>query len=182
VLNSIVKCWASLFSPQSLLYLLKMRKLGVQITPEELGMAVVVQKMVDSKISGVLFTVNILNNNETQIFINSAWGLCEVVANNICQPDTVIVNKNTLKIEDYTLGKKERQCINNPHGNGTKVIETNLELRQTPSLSRKKVKKLSEIALNIEKEFNKPQDIEWTIDRNKKLYILQTRPITTLEK
>lgn len=182
ILDSIVECWASFFSPQSLLYLLKMRKMGINISPQNLGMAVIVQKMVASKISGVLFTVDVLNNNEHQILINSAWGLCEVVVSNICQPDTIIVNKKTLKIEDYTIGKKERQCIKDPNKKGTKVIETHLELKNKPSMTPKQVNKLSKVALHIEDKFNKPQDIEWTIDQKNKLYILQSRPITTFRK
>jgi pyruvate,water dikinase len=182
ILESIVKCWASLFSPQSLLYLLKMRESGLNIPLQDLGMAVVIQKMVPSKISGILFTVDVLNNNEHQVLINSTWGLCEVVANNICQPDRIIVNKNNFKIKEYTIGKKERQCIMDPNNKGTKVVDTPLDLKNKPSLTHKQVKKLINVALQIEEKFRKPQDIEWTIDIKNNLYILQSRPITTFKK
>ena len=94
VLQSVKNCWTSLFSPQALLYLLQMKKRGINFSLLDVQMAVIIQKMIDSQISGVLFTANVINNNENEMLVNSTWGLGETIANNTIIPDTFILNKN----------------------------------------------------------------------------------------
>ncbi|MHA1525704.1 MAG: PEP/pyruvate-binding domain-containing protein [Promethearchaeota archaeon] len=98
LLISLKNCWASLFSPGALLYLLQMKKQGVLDSLINIRMAVVVQKMVESEISGVLFTVNVMTNNDNEMLINSTWGLGETIADNKINPDMIIINSLTRKI------------------------------------------------------------------------------------
>ncbi len=180
LVQSIKNCFASLFSPQSLLYYLQMKKKSFDFSLFDLQMAVIIQEMVDSKISGVLFTVNVINNNRNQMMINSNYGLGETVTNNTANADTFILNKEKFGIVKKIIGKKEKMSVKNPEGPRTIIIDTDPELRTTYSLNEDKLRQLYDLGIRIEKAFNSPQDIEWAYE-NDKLYTLQTRPITTLK-
>jgi pyruvate,water dikinase len=180
LIDSIKKCWASLFSPQALFYILKMREKGLLISLKDVKMAVIIQEMINSQISGVLFTSNVLNNDTTQMMINSTWGLGETIANNSVNPDLIILNKKRFKIIKTMIGRKEKQSIQNPKGSYTVIIDTNLTNNSVCSLNKQQIRQLYDIGLNIENIFNCPQDIEWAIENNE-IYLLQTRPITTVK-
>ena len=180
LLVSLKNCWASLFSPGALLYLLQMKKKGVLDSLINIRMAVVVQKMVESEISGVLFTVNVMTNNDNEMLINSTWGLGETIADNIINPDMIIINKENYNISNIVIGEKEKRSIRNPEGTpDTILIENELESRNICSLNETQLFQLCLLGKKIEIIFQCPQDIEWAIE-NEKIYILQTRPITTL--
>ena len=142
-------------------------------------MAVIVQKMINSKISGVLFTINVVNNEKNQMLINSTWGLGETIATNSVIPDTSILRKNKFKIIKRIVGKKEKISIQNPEGLGTKIFETDPQIIKIFTLNKKQLRYLHNLGLKIESAFQCPQDIEWAIE-NDIIFILQTRPITTL--
>jgi pyruvate,water dikinase len=179
VLFSVKNCWASLFSPQALSYFLQMRKKGRAYSLSDIRMAVIVQKMIDSRISGVLFTANVLNNKKDQIMINSTWGLGETIANNSVIPDMIILEKNRFKILRTTLGKKEKTSIKSPIGSHTVMVDTDPKLRAKLSLNENQLRGLHELGLRLENALNSPQDIEWAIEDDT-IYVLQSRPITTL--
>lgn len=181
ILTSLKKCWVSLFSPRAMLYLLQMKKMGIDLSIDNVQMAVVVQKMVNSQISGVLFTINVVNNEENQMMINSTWGLGETIASNSVNPDTIIINKDKFEIIKSIIGKKERKAIQNPESSGVILIETDEQSGMVCSLTDNQLRQLQNLGLKIEKAFKCPQDIEWAIE-NDKIYILQSRPITTLKK
>ncbi len=180
ILLSLKNCWSSLFSPQALLYLLQMKKKEIYLSLLDINMAVIVQKMINSEVSGVLFSVNVINNNEAQMLINSAWGLGETITDNSIIPDMIILSKNKFEIIKYDIGKKEKKSIQNPNGSGTILIENEPKYRGARSLKDKQIHQLYDLGLKLEKEFNYPQDIEWAI-QNDVIYVLQTRPITTLK-
>ena len=180
LLISLKNCWASLFSPGALLYLLQMKKQGVLDSLITIKMAVVVQKMVESEISGVLFTVNVMTNNDNEMLINSTWGLGETIADNKINPDMIIINKENYNISNIVIGEKEKRSMRNPEGTpDTLLIENELESRNICSLNETQLFQLCLLGEKIENIFQCPQDIEWAIE-NEKIYILQTRPITTL--
>jgi pyruvate,water dikinase len=143
-------------------------------------MAVVIQKMVNADISGVLFTANVINNNWDELMINSTWGLGETIANNTIIPDMFILHKKKFEILKCVIGTKEKKSIRNPEGPHTILIDTETNDRKSCSLNEKQLKKLYNLALKLENVFNFPQDIEWAIE-NDILYTLQSRPITTLK-
>ncbi|MHA1489604.1 MAG: PEP/pyruvate-binding domain-containing protein [Promethearchaeota archaeon] len=181
ILKSLKNCWASLYSPRAMLYLLQMRKKGIDISFLDIHMAIVVQKMVNSHISGVLFTTNVINNDENQMLINSSWGLGETIADNSIIPDTIVIKKNKFELIKRIIGKKEKKSIQNPKGSHTIRVETKPKSRTVCSLNEKHIRQLHELGLKIEDAFNFPQDIEWAIENND-LFVLQSRPITTLRK
>lgn len=177
IINAIKKCWGSLFTPQALLYLIKMTK-GVKKLPK-LEMAVIIQHMIISDRAGVLFTANVINNDLTQMLINSNWGLCESVTSNSAIPDMIILDKNKFKIQKMVVGKKEARCIKHPNDSSTITVKNDPELSNSPSLDEFQVQRLYHLGVKIERIFGSPQDIEWAIE-NDTIYVLQSRPITTL--
>jgi len=181
IISSIKLCWASLFSPQILLYLLQLNKRGFNIAPLNLEMAILVQRMLKPQVSGVLFTVNVINNNKDQMMINSTWGLGETITNNTIIPDLIIVKKSNCDVMKITIGEKEKTSIANPKGDSTLLINTEKKFQEKCSLNSSQLRQLHKMALKLEDLFNHPQDIEWAIENNS-LYILQSRPITTLSK
>ena len=180
ILHSLKKCWASLFTPQALLYFLQMKKKGYDVALDKLKMAVIVQKMINSEISGVLFTINVLNDRKNEMMINSTWGLGETITTGSIIPDLIIIKKNQFEILKKVIGEKKKKSIANPNGSYTILVNTESNLRAICSLNEKQIYDLYKLGLKLEKEFNQPQDIEWAIEKNL-IYILQSRPITTLK-
>ena len=181
ILISIRNCWISMYSPQALLYLLQMKKTHNLLSLCDLEMAVIIQQMVSSEVSGVLFTANILNNDWNQMLINSNWGLGESIANNLVIPDLIILNKENFNIIKNKIGKKEKKSIPNPRGISTILIETEQEFREKCSLNESQIHQLYNLGLQLERALDYPQDIEWAIE-NDVLYTIQSRDITTLRK
>ncbi len=181
ILESLKNCWISLFSPRALLYILQTRKYNKEISLIDLKMAVIIQKMVCSQISGVLFTANVLNNSQNQMLINSTWGLGDTITNGTIIPDLIVLNKEPFNIIKNVIGKKEKKSIPNPYGCSTILIETEQELRDKCSLNDSQLRNLYDLGLKLEHGFHYPLDIEWAIE-NKILYTLQCRSITTLRK
>ena len=181
IISSIKMCWASLFSPQILLYLIQLNKRGFNITPMNLEMAIIVQRMLKPQVSGVLFTANVINNNKDQMMINSTWGLGETITNNTIIPDLIIIKKDGFDVIKLTIGKKEKTSIANPKDDSTILIDTERKYREICSLNSSQLMQIHNLGLKLEALFNYPQDIEWAIENNT-LYILQSRPITTLLK
>ncbi len=180
VIKSIKECWASLFSPGAMLYLLQMRKKGIELSLLDIEMAVVVQEMINSHISSTLFTVNVLNNDKNSIYIISTWGLGETLANNIIVPDTIIVDKTNFEIIKLDIGEKEKKSIQNPEGSGTILVENEPNSRLICSLNEDQICQICKVGLKIENALEFPQDIELSIEKDI-IYVLQARPITTLK-
>jgi pyruvate,water dikinase len=180
IYKSIKKCWASLFSPQALLYLFQIKQTDLFLNLQGLKMAVIIQKMVNSSVSGVLFTSNVITNDNNQMMINSTWGLGETIANNTVIPDMFIINKKKFEIVEKVLGEKEKTAIQNPLGSLTTLIDTDPSLRKKFSLTEKQISDLYYLGLKLEDIFKCPQDIEWAIEDDIS-YILQSRPITTID-
>ena len=158
-----------------------MRKNNIKISVNNLQMAVIIQKMVKSQVSGVSFTANVINNVMDEMLINSTWGLGETITSNLIIPDLIILNKKKFNIIKYIIGEKEKTSILNPEGSSTILIPTEQKNKNVSSLNESQLIKLYKLGLKLEECFNYPQDIEWAIEDDK-IYILQSRPITTLRK
>lgn len=124
------------------------------IPSDKQKVAVVVQAMVDSQMAGVMFSVNPVTSNKNQIVLEACFGLGEALVQGQVTPDNFIIDKKSLQI-----------------------IEKNINLN---TLSDKQVIDLAKLAIRIENHYHFPQDIEWAIDPNNEIFILQSRPITTL--
>lgn len=172
VLEHVQKCWASLWIPRSIAY---RQKNG--FAHEQVALSVVVQAMVQSEKSGVLFTVNPLTGSADEMMVNASYGLGESIVSGRVTPDTFRVSKRGEPLEiEKRLGSKETQIITGPEG---LTVETDVaeELRNRFCLEETELRELLDLGLRVENHYGKPQDIEWAITGNN-LYLLQARPVT----
>jgi len=175
LLDLIKKCWSSAYSERALTY----RKIS-KLNLSDIYIAVIIQEMIYGEKSGVMFTANPLNNNYNEILINSTYGIGEGIVSGELDTDTIIYDKKQ-NIYSYSIVEKKHKIdFNNETGIGIVKKEVKKEKQKTLSLSDEEIKKLENYARKIENIQKKPQDIEWTI-KNNEIYILQTRPITTLK-
>lgn len=175
VVKAVQRCFASLFTPRAIFY-----REQKGFDHFKVALAVVVQKMVNSEKAGVLFTVNPINQNYEEMVIEGAWGLGEGVVSGVVTPDTYIIDKKTLTPKSISVARKDVMFIRDEKGE-TKKVETPEDLREKRVLSDEELRKLAEMGLTIEKHYGKPMDIEWGIEKGN-IFMLQARPITTLDK
>lgn len=175
LLKAVQKCWASLFTARAIYYRVKNN-----FEHRKVYIAVVVQKMVNSDKAGVIFTANPTTNNEKEIVIEAAFGLGESVVSGAVTPDNYIVDKETLKIKDKKVGLQEFSLIKDINIGKTVKHKLTEEEGSMQKLANDEVLKLARYAMQIEEHYEKPQDIEFAIERNK-IYIVQSRAITTLK-
>ena len=166
LLDKIKACWASLWSSRAIVY-----RRDQQIDEEGLGIAVVVQAMVDAEVSGVMFTINPVGGDE--IVIESNWGLGESIVSGEVTPDHLIVSKLDGQVVSEKIAAK-RQMVSRMG-----LIEVPIDKRDIPSLRRDLVYQLVNHGMDIENFYGTPQDIEWAYAENQ-FYILQARAVTTL--
>ena len=169
----IKKCFASLFTARATYY---RNKQGFKY--EEASLAVVVQKMVDSEKSGVIFSKDPSYDNEN-IIIEAVWGLGEGIVSGLITPDKYIISRN-MEITDKKIADKKVAITRNSGGGKLKVNLTEEKSKQQV-LKTYEMKKLAQIALDLEHHYKSPQDIEFAIE-GEDIFIVQTRPITTMEK
>jgi pyruvate,water dikinase len=171
-LKYVRSCWASLYSVPSISY---RRKHG--ITEDGVAIAVVVQKMVDARSAGVMFTRSPLTGDRSVITIEATWGLGSALVSGEVTPDRFVIAKITGEISVREISEKVIQHVP-AEGGGTKEVETSEELRRVPSISDQELKALAEIGRKVERHYGRPQDIEWAIDRRGEILLLQSRPET----
>ncbi len=172
VLAAVKRCWASLWTARAIAYRVKK-----DIKQEVVALAVVVQKLVFSDASGVMFTLNPINGRRGEMIINAAWGLGEAVVSSLVTPDTIVVDKNLERIVSYEAANKERMTVCT--SDGTEEILVPERLRKKHALSWNQVMQLTQLGKKIEKDYQMPMDVEWALEKDK-LYIVQARPITVL--
>ncbi len=173
LINKIRDCWKSIKSERALSY-----AGGQSLSEDDLFVAVVVQKMVESKASGVMFTVNPITKDTNEIMIEAGFGLGELLVQGLITPDNFIVDKHTLEIKNKDVQSQDIMLVFQD-GENKKILVPE-DKKNEQSISDEIVKKLAEIGRKIEGHYAKPQDIEWAIDSQSKIWIVQSRPITTL--
>jgi pyruvate, water dikinase len=171
-LKSVRSCWASLYSVPSISYRRKHK-----IPEDEVAMAVVVQRMVDARSAGVMFTRSPLTGDRSVITIEATWGLGSAVVSGEVTPDRFVIAKITGEISVRDISDKHIQHLP-AEGGGTREVDTPDELRRVPSVSDEELAALKEIARNVEQHYGRPQDIEWAIDSTGQIFLLQSRPET----
>ncbi len=171
-LHYLRSCWASLYSVPSIAYRRKH-----QMPEEGVAMAVVVQRMVDARAAGVMFTRSPLTGDRSVITIEGTWGLGSAVVSGEVTPDRFVIAKITGEITVRDISDKHVQHVPVDEG-GTKEVETPDHLRRAPCLSDEELTALREVARKVERHYGRPQDIEWAIDRSGKILLLQSRPET----
>ena len=154
LLIAVVNCWASLWTPQAMTY-----RHQNGIPSETVAMAVVVQKMVNSDVSGILFTANPLTGDRSEHVINSSYGLGEAIVSGEITPDTFVVNNQTKMIEQTVIGAKQYEIVGQKFG-GTQSKDNDRGKRADVSLNEQQIQELTEIGLEITTLYNGvPQDI-----------------------
>lgn len=175
LLNSVRECWASLFTPRAIFY-----RAQNKIPTEKVGICVIVQKMVQSVVSGVMFTVDPVNNDKDRIIVDAVWGLGEMIVQGSVVPDHYVVQKDTFSILSKEVSD---QSIQLTKVNGvTKEIEVPKNSRELQKITNEEIVKLAKIGNKLQDHYYFPQDIEWAKDKDGGLFIVQTRPVTTLDK
>ncbi|TFG34502.1 hypothetical protein EU527_02990 [Candidatus Thorarchaeota archaeon] len=177
ILKAMKRVWQSTFSPSAMIYL---KTKGISLN--QVRMAVVVQEMIPARISGVIFTANVVNNNAEEMLVNATWGWGEALVSGKVNPDTFVLKKNPLSVIQKHLGQKQLTCVSSRIDDNMHTVleETPQSKRGVFTLEDHELFELAELCLNIESDMGKPQDIEWCITSDGKPVILQTRPITTL--
>ena len=179
VVEKTMACWKSLFSAAALHY-----RTSADMDHLEAQMAVAVQKMVDAKVSGVMFTVNPITNDANQMVIEMAWGLGEGVVSGYVAPDNYVVDKRTFAIVERMISPKMVEFVRDVESGGTIMRDVEEERQSIPCMTDDEVIELARMGMTIETYYGKPMDIEWAVDSQlpwpEALVTLQSRPITTL--
>ena len=174
VVEKVKACWASLYTARAIFY-----RVQHGISHEKALMAVVVQKMVNARSAGVMFTMHPVTGDESKIVIESSWGLGETVVGGKVTPDEFVVDKKTLKIVEKRINEKKIAIVYDPQKRANVVIELPPEKAKAPSLSDEEVIELAKYGIKIEQHYNSPMDIEWAIDKDlefpKNIFIVQAR-------
>jgi len=167
-------CWASLYNDQAIFY-----RHEKKFDERNISIAVVVQRMVNSEKAGVLFSVNPINKDRNTVMIEGAWGLGEGVVQGIVNPDNYLIRKGTYEVETEYVAEKEIMVVRKDELGGVHEVDVPEHLRTAPVLTEDERKKLVDLAVRAENFYGKPQDLEWAVECGK-IYLLQSRPITTL--
>jgi len=177
LLEKTVKCWSSLFTPRAIFY-----RTQKGFRHEDVLISVGVQKMVNAKAAGVMFTLNPVTGDRNQIVIEANWGLGESVVSGAVTPDYFVVDKNTMQIIERKIVKKTVEYVRDPETGETIHAEVPLERQEIPCLTDEEILKLAELGKKIEEHYGRAQDIEWAIDRDlpfpENVFIVQSRPET----
>lgn len=176
VLEKIKLCMASLFTPRAIAYRIKMG-----FPHEKVLISVGVQKMVNARAAGVMFTLNPINGDPSKVVIEGNWGLGETVVGGLCNPDKFVIDKVTLEIQ-REISLKTTECVYDPIRKEVVHNDIPPERREIQCIEDQEALELSRFAKKVEAYYECPQDIEWAIDREKpfpfNIFMVQSRPET----
>jgi pyruvate,water dikinase len=177
LIEKVVKCWSSLFTPRAIFY-----RNEQGFAHDKVFISVGVQKMVNSRAAGVMFTLNPVTGDTSEIVIEGNYGLGETVVSGAVNPDDFVVDKKTLKIKERRIARKTVQYIRDPKTGATVHLDVPEDKQKQPCVTEEEVLKLGELAKRIERHYGSAQDIEWAIDKDlsfpKDVFIVQSRPET----
>jgi len=172
VLEAVKRCWALLWTARAMVY-----RARQHIPPDEVALAVVVQELVFADAAGVMFTANPVNGRRDELMITAAWGLGEAIVSGAVTPDSITVNKSTLRLAKRETAEKRIMTVRTETGTNEQPVPKHL--KKTPVLNNARVKELARLGMEIETTYAWPMDIEWALaDGN--FAILQARPVTAL--
>lgn len=176
VIRKVKECYASTFTDRAVYYRAKKN-----FDHENVALSAAVQMMADSKVAGVMFTVNIANGDDKSIMIEGSWGLGEYVVQGTVTPDNFIINKEDLTIASRHINEKAIELVRKPGGDveERKVPE---DLAKAQALTDEQVVQLATYAKAIEKHYGCYMDMEWAVDHQNRVWILQARPETVWSK
>lgn len=172
IFSKIRKCWRSINSARAVIYA---NDQGLDDTALLVG--VVVQSMVDSEKSGVMFTVDPVSKDKNIMIIESIYGLGELLVQGVITPDNYSLSKSPLSVKEFNVAIKEKQMIYKNDQN--RIIKVTSSVSDKAVLREEDILRLAKIGLTIEKHYKSPQDIEWAYASGR-FYVVQSRAITTL--
>jgi pyruvate,water dikinase len=180
LIDYVKKCWASAYNTEAIMY--RMNK----DMPFLFNIGVGIPKMVNSRVSGIIFTINPINGDPSKISIDASYGLGEAVVSGLVTPDTYLIDKITFDIVKATVGSKETMCAYREQGSDILQKDVPPEMRQVLCLSTPEMKELARIGKLIEKYYGQAYDIEFGIDADfpfpENIIILQVRPESVWSK
>ncbi len=174
VVKAVRKCWASLFEARAIYY----RQVN-KFDHLKVGIAVPVQKMIQSEKSGIMFSVDPITNDKEKIVIEAGWGLGEAIVSGSVTPDRYVVNKKDLNILEKKVNKQDWKITK--EGSENKHVTVPKAEQEAQKLTDEEIKEVAKYGREIEEHYKFPQDTEWAIEGGK-VYFVQSRPITTLAK
>ena len=204
VVEHVKKAWASLWTARALSY-----RDSLNVSHESALMAVVVQKMVNSRSSGVMFTIHPVTGDESKIVVEAIWGLGEYIVGGKVTPDSYVIDKETLEIVEKRISHKDKALFYDPRLKRNveiklpeneeelkKIMEKHPEIAEAiakfnidpeaPAVTEEEVKRLAELGIKVENHFGKHMDIEWAIDMDidppNNVFLVQARPETVWSK
>ncbi|MFC1723820.1 PEP/pyruvate-binding domain-containing protein, partial [Nanoarchaeota archaeon] len=170
LLKNVKNCWASLFTPRAIFYRFEKEIQG------DISVAVVIQKMIQSEISGVAFSVHPVTQDYNQALIEAGVSLGEAIVSGQITPDSYTVKKQELEIEEITVNQQLKKLVYQDGKNTWLDLD---DEGKEQFLTRDQILELAQLIITIEHHYHFPCDIEWAYE-NKKFFITQSRPITTL--
>jgi pyruvate,water dikinase len=169
VIARIRDCWASFFTERALFY--RARKGSL----DDLGMAVVVQRMVQADVAGVLFTIDTVHHRKDRMVVEAAFGLGEAVVSGEVTPDQYVIKRDGT-VRKQSIAVQPIAIVAKPEG-GTEERQLSPEEGAAPTLDQDALRALARIGDDLEKRLARPQDIEWAIEGGE-IFVLQARPVT----
>jgi len=172
LIDKVRACWASLFTARAIFY-----RVQNKIPHEKVKLCAIVQKMIESEVSGVMFTLDPVSNDKDRVIVEAVWGLGEMIVQGSVVPDHYVVQKDTFAILSKEISDQSIKLVRSETGN--KEVEVPLKDRDLQKIPNEAVEKLARIGQKIQEHYYFPQDIEWSYEKGN-LYIIQSRPITTI--
>jgi pyruvate,water dikinase len=174
--DAVKRCWASLWTARAVAY---RQRSG--FAHASVGIAVVIQTMIESEVAGVMFTVNPMTGAVDEFVVNASWGLGEAIVAGVVNPDLFVLNRDDGSLRRETVGSKTIKIVRDRARGGTRREEVSQQERERPCLSREELSELAALGSRVmEYCEGYPQDIEWALAGGQ-FYLLQSRDVTGAE-
>jgi pyruvate,water dikinase len=177
LIQNVRKCWASLFTPRAIAYRIKNN-----FEHEKVLISVGVQKMVNSRAAGVMFTINPTDGDISRVVIEGSWGLGETVVSGSVNPDKFVVDKVTMEINERSISTKHIECVYDVEKGEVVNADVDEDMQCTCCMEDQEIKALVKVAKQVEAHYGRAMDIEWAIDKDfsfpENMFIVQARPET----
>ncbi|OAH57126.1 phosphoenolpyruvate synthase [Dietzia cinnamea] len=173
VIAAVKRCWTSLFTPRVIAY-----RAGLDLTGEPV-MAVVVHHMIPSVTAGIVFTADPVTGNLDHLVLEAVRGQGETAVSGAVIPETITVSKADLSVVNRSSGRQDFQVVRGADGRDRRE-QTPVSEMTAPVVDDDSVRAIATMALTAERHYGRPQDLEWLIDPDGRVWIIQSRPITTL--